>query len=117
MFPCWFCRIPHMNYSIALLKKIDYFYLKADLETKQQLIGSIFPEKVVYDDGNYRTNRIHEVIRLTCSNTNVFGLSQTGLKDNSVSQPLKVSGQGLEPSTSVLLSCYDQLFRCCDLII
>jgi hypothetical protein len=49
-------------------KSIDERYEKADLKKRQQIVGVMFPERLVYDEGTYRTTTPHplfEVITTT----------------------------------------------------
>jgi hypothetical protein len=48
------------------------YYSNAPLEVKQKIIGSIFPEKLLFENKTYRTSRLNEVIRLLTSNINDF---------------------------------------------
>jgi hypothetical protein len=41
-------------------------YDVADIETKNQIIGSIFPEKLIYENKKYRTAKIEDVVELLC---------------------------------------------------
>ena len=43
---------------------LDIAYEKADIQLKQQIIGSIFPEKLIFDGFNYRTTRLNEAVEL-----------------------------------------------------
>lgn len=46
----------YLDFGFNLLSNLDKFYNEADLETKDKLLSSIFPEKLIYQFGNYRTN-------------------------------------------------------------
>jgi hypothetical protein len=58
----------YLQSGINLLGNLEKYYHTADVEVKQQLIGSIFPEKLVFVDGKVRTPRINEVLRLILLN-------------------------------------------------
>jgi DNA invertase Pin-like site-specific DNA recombinase/tetratricopeptide (TPR) repeat protein/predicted RNA-binding Zn-ribbon protein involved in translation (DUF1610 family) len=58
----------YLQSAINLLGNLEKYYHTADVEVKQQLIGSIFPEKLVFVDGKVRTTRINEVLRLILVN-------------------------------------------------
>ncbi len=53
-----------IEFCIQLLSNLDKYYNLADLNTKRKIVGSIFPEKLIYDKNKYRTPRINEVIGL-----------------------------------------------------
>ncbi|HUU99775.1 MAG TPA: hypothetical protein VMW32_02320, partial [Bacteroidales bacterium] len=58
----------YLQSGINLLGNLEKYYHTSDIEVKQQLIGSIFPEKMVFVDGKVRTARINEVLRLILLN-------------------------------------------------
>lgn len=60
----------YLNVGFSLLRGLDKFYEEGDLEVKQLIISSIFPEKLVYEENQYRTNRINEVVSRICLNGN-----------------------------------------------
>jgi hypothetical protein len=41
----------YLQSGINLLGNLEKYYHESDIEVKQQLIGSIFPEKIVFVDG------------------------------------------------------------------
>ena len=43
------------------------------IEGKQKMLGSIFPEKLVFEKGKYRTTQPNEILTLLCNNNNGFG--------------------------------------------
>ena len=57
-----------LAYSIKLLNNLDTVYTAASVEVKQQLIGSIFPEKLIFENNECRTSRINEVVEKICAN-------------------------------------------------
>ena len=56
--------LEHVNNAAGLLQNLTEYYTSAALPVKQKLIGSIYPEKLIYEDKAYRTNTINEVITL-----------------------------------------------------
>lgn len=55
------------NYIVGgggILKNIAHHYQVANLPIKQQLIGAIFPEKLIFDSKNYRTMTLNPVFSL-----------------------------------------------------
>ena len=53
-----------MNFSFNLLGDLYFYYLNASTEFKRKILGSIFPENLVYSDKNYRTPNSDSVISL-----------------------------------------------------
>jgi site-specific DNA recombinase len=54
----------YLNSGINLLQNLRYYYEAASLPNKQKLIGSIFPESLIIQNGKCRTVRENEVIRI-----------------------------------------------------
>lgn len=62
----------HFKYGVSLISKLSQFYNEAPIELKHLLVGSIFPENLVYEDGNYRTVRENAFVSLITSKSNNF---------------------------------------------
>lgn len=52
----------YSRYSFSLLSNLSKYYLDAELEVKQKLVGLIFPEKLCFTQGEYRTTKPSEVL-------------------------------------------------------
>ena|GEM_PF-4908979 len=63
------------------------------------MIGSIFPEKPVFEGGAYRTNRTNEVLALLYSNSKGFSQKANGQEVISNDLPIMAPPLGLEPRT------------------
>ncbi len=50
--------------TVQSLSQMGQLYENSDNEVKRQIIGSIFPEKMVFDGQSYRTTRVNEAVRL-----------------------------------------------------
>ncbi len=68
-----------------LLQNLSGFYADSEIEVKQKIIHSIFPEKLEYFDGEYRTNRLNEVFSL-------IGNASKGLEIRANKKALKYQG-------------------------
>jgi site-specific DNA recombinase len=89
----------HLKFGISLLSHLSYYFANAPLFLKQRLVGSIFPEKLVFSNNSYRTVRENSIISLVCSisidyrdNYNKKATPSNGL--SSWAPPV-----GLEPTT------------------
>ncbi len=86
----------YLKNSTTLLSDLGNFYVTTDTESKKQLIGSIFPEKIYFENNEYRTNKINDVVALMCSGSK-------GLKENNLASLARLSTNaptaGLEPAT------------------
>lgn len=54
----------YLNYGFNILRDLDKYYLEADIEIKGKLLSSVFPGRLVYENGNYRTNGANNIISL-----------------------------------------------------
>lgn len=55
-------HLKHLRFAKELLPNLDIVYEKADLKGKQLIIGSVFPEKLLYEKKQFRTKRVNEVV-------------------------------------------------------
>lgn len=62
----------HIDFCVSFLSNLDNLYDTADITTKQQIISSIFPEKLIFEKNNCRTAKIEEAVTLLCLNTKDF---------------------------------------------
>ncbi len=89
----------YMKWGFSLLMDLPKYYQAAPIEIKQKMVGSIFPEKLVFDEGTYRTNRTNEVVTLLCSGGAGFGKKTNGQEVISNDLPILAPPPGLEPGT------------------
>ncbi len=64
-----------LDFGINLLSNLDCFYEKATGRQKKRIIGSLFPEKLVYKNKSFRTNGNNELIALLEGNLNLVGIT------------------------------------------
>lgn len=62
-----------------LLTRLDYWYAKADIDIKRKLLGSIFPENLIFDGSSYRTSETSELIQALRAGMPFFN-AQKGMK-------------------------------------
>lgn len=86
----------YVSNSTLLLADLAAYYQNHDAETKKRIAGSIFPEKIFFENEKYRTTKTNEIIELL---SNV----DKGLNENSLAKNAKLSSSalpvGLEPTT------------------
>jgi site-specific DNA recombinase len=83
--------------ACELLRNLRLYYTPAALPVKQKLIGSMFPEKLVFEKTNYRTIKLHPTVALICRPGEGLGEKRKGLASKIRSQPYPVSPIGFEP--------------------
>jgi site-specific DNA recombinase len=86
----------YLTNSTSLISNIDYYYSECDTEIKKKLIGSIFPEKIYFENGSYRTTNINEAFALMCNIDKGF---QKEKPDNCAGLSSVAPPAGLEPAT------------------
>jgi DNA invertase Pin-like site-specific DNA recombinase len=57
----------YLSYGCTLLGNLPKYYAFAPLAVQQKIVGSIFPGKLIYDNGEYRTTELNYFIELMCS--------------------------------------------------
>ena len=89
----------YVKYCTEMVESLDKIYLQGDIHTKQQLLGSIFSEKLCFENNEYRTVPLNPAISLIC---NTDGDLQAQKKDKpSKNDDLScvVGRTGFEPAT------------------
>ncbi len=88
----------YMTSALEIVENLPKYFTRADLKAKQQLIGSVCPEKLIFENKAYRTNRVNEVLALICSADKDFSGSKKELAPVFGSQSNQVPGTGFEPA-------------------
>lgn len=76
----------YVDYGFNLLRNLDEYYADADVEAQQKLIGSIFPEKLIFSENRFRTKKINKAVELICRNSK-------GLRGNKKGLVLQIENQ------------------------
>jgi site-specific DNA recombinase len=88
----------YMTLSLEIVENLPKYFTRGDLKAKQQLIGSICPEKLIFENNSYRTKRVNEVLALICNAGNTFSDSKKRLTPVFGSQSNQVPETGFEPA-------------------
>ena len=83
--------------AVQSLSQMDQLYENSDNEVKRQIIGSIFPEKMVFDGQSYRTTRVNEAVRLIWAMGEGFSENKNGQTDQKIDLSTLVTRPGFEP--------------------
>lgn len=88
----------YSRYGISLLTHMDIYFQMTSLEVKRKMLGSIFPRKLIFQDGKYRTERMNSTLTLILQKTRELQNEKTGqiLFEESLSGELPMAG--LEPA-------------------
>lgn len=100
-----------INFCVYLFSNIDKHYKVSNTEVKQKIISSIFPEKLIFENKEYRTTAINEIVKLICSNDRVSTGDKT--EKHTIFDVLsrKVETEGFEPSIHLRVYKLSRLAR------
>lgn len=68
-------------------------------DVQQRIIGSMFPEKILFSKNNYRTHKVNQVAELIRSINKPSGRNKKGQFCEKTELSYQVAGIGLEPMT------------------
>ena len=88
-----------LDQAVSNLCRLDTLYQEGTVAQKRQIIGSIYPEKLVFDGFQYRTKRVNEAINLMCLIDKQLRAKKNGTSLNILNLSQEVTPQGLEPWT------------------
>ncbi len=89
----------YLSFGTYFFKNLDRLYSEGDLAIKQQIIGSIFPEKIVFENLQPRTARINSLVRLICSPVADSSRSKKEKTRKNAGLSTMAPQSGLEPET------------------
>ncbi len=89
---------PLLNKALTTLTCLDKLYEKADNKAKREIIGSIYPEKLVFDGFHYRTARLNEAVALIYSLDKGFSEKENGQTESIFDLSTSVPRTGFEPA-------------------
>ncbi len=97
----------YTRYGMSLLKDLTWYFQEAEPQARRKLLGSIFPAKLIFKDGNYRTSALNPALTLILQKNKGLQNEKTG--DTIISENVSgdVARTGIEPATqgfSVLCS-------------
>lgn len=99
----------YINYSLSLLKHLDIAYVQANTEAKKKLIGSIFPDKIIFSGNKCRTTKDRFLIDLIRRSSVAKRGNEKGHNGKNSVMPSQVESEGFEPSskqgTDMLSTC------------
>lgn len=84
---------------VRLLKHLPDYYSNASLPTKQALIGSIYPEKLIFENNQYRTTRVNQAVSLICRLPTDPTENKNGQNHNLKALSEEVTPSGFKPET------------------
>ena len=58
--------VKQLSNAFGLIEKLPEYYINGDIESKRQIIGSMFPQKFIFENNQVRTNEVDPTFRLFC---------------------------------------------------
>ena len=86
---------PKLKYSI---NQIDNYFRNAKIEVKIKLLGSMFPERIIFDGKSHRTNSYNSVLDLIYQQTNELRGIKKESRGNFNNFSACVPRAGIEPA-------------------
>ncbi len=83
--------------AIENISQLDVLYEKGSVEQKRKIIGSMFPEKLVFDGFNYRTARVNDALGLIRLINNELRNKKDGKNHAFADLSHQVTHRGIEP--------------------
>lgn len=89
--------VEYAKYGFTLLSNLRLAYSSIDTATKQKLVGSIFPNKLIFENEKYRTNGITEIQSLLFNG--IGQIEKPKMKKALISESFSpsVARRGIEP--------------------
>jgi site-specific DNA recombinase len=91
-----------LDQAIDALSRIDKLYKDGDVRKKREIVGSIYPEKLIFDGTEYRTARLNEVVQLIYTLDKGFNKKRNGQTDQNFDLSTLVPQTGIEPVPALL---------------
>lgn len=85
------------TFGLNVLANLDKYYFQAGPETKVRLLGSIFPGKLIYENGTCRTPEINPAIEILFNKISNLNSPKIKIHDPKIVNFVNVETTGIEP--------------------
>ena len=89
-----------IEFGVYLFKNLDSFFEQGTTKTKQKILSSILDEKLIFDEDNYRTPKLKEVISLITSQSLALRALKSKRGESETTLSRLVPWAGIEPALS-----------------
>jgi site-specific DNA recombinase len=89
----------NLTQSLSILENLDYYYDKASTEDRKQILAILFPEKLVFENNQYRTHPDNVFISAMVNKIKGFEKGEIEKGDISIALSRLAPQTGLEPVT------------------
>lgn len=87
-----------IGFCCDLLQNLPKYFMEADLIAKQQILGSILAEKLVFEENQYRTIKLKGIVSLICRPGKGFNGSRNKKSSENSELSNVVPRTGIEPA-------------------
>jgi site-specific DNA recombinase len=91
----------YLKVGFSFLQNVDTYYQNTNLESKRKIVGSIFEEKLIYENSILQTQKMNEVVSLILQEDNILDEMKNGIESKSMMQSRAVVPTGIEPVSKV----------------
>ncbi|WP_413512530.1 recombinase family protein [Myroides odoratus] len=91
-----------LDRALDKVVNLGELYAEGSIQTKREIIGSIFPDKLEFDGKIYRTTRVNTIVGKIFLNNNELGVNKNRIYENFLDISCVVAKTGVEPVTSGL---------------
>lgn len=99
-----------IEFGAFYLSNLEKLFIDADLSLKRRIVGSTFPEKLVFLNGALRTTKPHQLFTLIGATSAGFGKNKMSSQRKTDCSPRIGRNMGLEPTTlGTTNQCSNQL--------
>ncbi len=88
-----------IDFGFYFLRNMSKLFTSASLDVKRYILGSTFPEKLIFEDGTYRTASDDNVLILIANTGKGFGEKKKGRRNKSRLPSRRVEPAGVEPAS------------------
>lgn len=92
----------YCRFGMSMITHLDSYFQEAPLEIKRKMLGSIFPGKLTFEDGKYRTNGMNPALAIILQKTSGLQKQKSGRGVISNEPSADVPMTGFEPAPSCL---------------
>ncbi|TKT93346.1 recombinase family protein [Dyadobacter frigoris] len=93
-----------LDRAVNALSNIDLVYTRSDTNQKREIIGSMYPEKLVFSESGYRTTKINEAAALIFQINSDLRKEKSGTFSDFSQKSRFVPGTGIEPVRALQLT-------------
>ncbi len=87
--------------ALNAISQLEQLYTDSDVKKKRTIIGSVYPEKIIFDGMQYRTARLNEAVEMIYNIGKGFSKKETGQKEEDFNLSSLVARPGFEPRQTV----------------